>query len=224
MSRSKSQERELDFTPAAPQLWLYDFLCAVLTREKTWRSKLLAEIQPGGNDRIADVGCGTASLIKLICENAAPEKLIGIDPDADVLDIARTKTRAFAERIEYKLGYARDAHVHLDGLGINKIVSSLMFHQVPLDEKRKGLASMYTALVPNGQLYIADFGLQRTRLMRKLFTIAQKADGYENTQPNADGILIELMHEAGFTQVMEAFVIPTPTGSFSIYRAMRGAA
>jgi hypothetical protein len=57
--------------------------------------------------------------------------------------------------------------------------------------------------------------------MRKLFTIVQKGDGCENTQPNADGVLFELINEAGFTQVREKFVIPTPTGSFSIYRAQR---
>jgi hypothetical protein len=31
----------LDFTPAAPRPWLYDFLVAVLTREKKWCGLLL---------------------------------------------------------------------------------------------------------------------------------------------------------------------------------------
>jgi len=220
-SNKKLHDANLDYTPAAPQLWLYDFLVAVLTRERTWRGRLLDEIQPQAGDRIADIGCGTATLITLICKRAPAAQLIGIDPDPKVLELARAKTNGLSREVDYKLGYLRETQQHLAGIGVNKIVSSLVFHQVPLDEKRKGLMAMHAALVPGGQLYIADYGLQRTPLMRKLFRIVQKGDGYENTQPNADGVLVELMNDAGFAHVREAYVIPTPTGSISIYRAER---
>jgi len=219
--QKESHDAMLDYTPAAPQLWLYDFLVALLTRERTWRGRLLDEIQPQAEDRIADIGCGTATLITLICKRASPARLIGIDPDPKVLELARAKTNGLSREIDYRLGYLREAQQHLAGIGVNKIVSSLVFHQVPLDEKRRGLMAMHAALVPGGQLYIADYGLQRTRLMRKLFRIVQEGDGYENTQPNADGVLIGLMHDAGFVDVRESYVIPTPTGSISIYRAER---
>jgi hypothetical protein len=112
----------------------------------------------------------------------------------------------------------------LAGTGVNKIACSLVFHQVSLTEKRAGLSSMYSALGPGGELHVADYGLQRTRLMRRLFRIVQHGDGYENTQPNADGILPSLMKEAGFAQVKETSVIPTLTGSISLYQAIRPAA
>jgi hypothetical protein len=111
--------------------------------------------------------------------------------------------------------------VLLASTGVNKIASSLVFHQVPLSEKRAGLASIYSALNAGGELHIADYGLQRTWLMRSLFRNVQCVDGYENTQPNADGILISLMKEAGFAQVKETAAIPTLTGSISLYRAIR---
>lgn len=91
--------------------------------------------------------------------------------------------------IELLHGYARDAERLLRDRSVNKIISSLVFHQVPLEEKRAGLASMYAALVPSGMLYVADYGLQRTPKMRKRFQIVQKGDGYENTAPNAQGVL-----------------------------------
>jgi len=59
--------------------------------------------------------------------------------------------------------------------------------------------------------------------MRKLFRIVQKGDGYENTEPNARGVLPELMRDVGFENVEETLVVPTPTGSISLYRAKRGA-
>jgi ubiquinone/menaquinone biosynthesis C-methylase UbiE len=214
---------ERDYVPAAPQLWLYDFLVAILTRESRWRRALLEQIAPRDADSIADVGCGTASLLALIGKAARPVVLIGIDPDAAVLERARRKLARLGARAELAIGYARDAAALLAGRRINKIASSLMFHQVPPAEKRAGLAAMHTALIAGGELHVADYGLQRTALMRKLFRIVQHGDGYENTEPNALGVLPELMREVGFHGVEETAVIPTPTGSISLYRARRGA-
>jgi hypothetical protein len=41
-------------------------------------------------------------------------------------------------------GYLREVGTILSGVGVNKIVSSLVFHQVPLAEKRAGLKAMST--------------------------------------------------------------------------------
>jgi hypothetical protein len=55
--------------------------------------------------------------------------------------------------------------------------------------------------------------------MRKRFRIVQRGDGFENTEPNAQGVLPELMAEVGFGNVEETHVFETITGSISIYRA-----
>ena len=209
-----------DYVPAAPQLWLYDVLVAVLARESAWRPALLRQIAPEPADAIADIGCGTGTLLALIGKTTRPAALIGIDPDPAILERARRKTAAVG-RVDFALGYARDAAALLDGRRINKIVSRLVFHQVPMAEKRSGLAAMRAALVSGGQLHVADYGLQRTPLMRRLFRIVQRGDGYENTEPNARGVLPELMKEVGFRAVEETAVVATPTGSVSLYRAQR---
>ena len=100
--------------------------------------------------------------------------LIGIDPDEAILERARRKVAKAGVRVELRVGYARDAAALLEGRRINKIVSSLVFHQVPLPEKRVGLAAMCEALVPGGELHLADYALQRTALMRRLFRIAKR--------------------------------------------------
>jgi ubiquinone/menaquinone biosynthesis C-methylase UbiE len=223
-NESATKQPQRDYVPAAPQLWLYDFLVAVLARESRWRPALLNQIQPSERDTIADIGCGTGSLLALIVKRAPSAVLIGIDPDPAILERARRKIGAAGARAELQLGYAREAAAILDGRGVNKIVSSLVFHQVPMAEKRSGLAAMHAALTPNGELHVADYGLQRTALMRKLFRIVQQGDGYENTEPNARGVLPELMSAVGFRNVEETAVIPTPTGSISLYRAQRSPA
>jgi hypothetical protein len=83
------------------------------------------------------------------------------------------------------------------------------------------LASMYAVLRPGGKVVIADYGLQRTTLMRLSFRIVQLADGKQDTQPNADGALPELMSESGFREVREAEVVRAVTGSISVYVARK---
>jgi len=76
-------------------------------------------------------------------------------------------------------------------------------------------------LLPGGELHVADYGLQSSPLMRLAFRQVQSLDGFANTQPNAEGVLPQLMTEAGFVDVIENQVIPTPTGSISLYSARR---
>jgi hypothetical protein len=91
-----------------------------------------------------------------------------------------------------------------------------------MEEKGAALAAMYAALGAGGELHIADYGLQRTPLMRALFRgVVQNLDGRVNTEPNARGVLPELMHAAGFRSVEETLVIPTLSGSISLYRGIR---
>jgi hypothetical protein len=99
------------------------------------------------------------------------------------------------------------------------VLSSLVFHQVPLEEKRAGLAAIRETLRPGGSLHVADYGLQRTAKMRKRFRLVQKGDGFENTEPNAQGVLPELMADVGFDHIEETHVFETVSGSMSIYRA-----
>jgi len=210
-----------DFTPAVPFLASYDLVVALLTRESFWRGRLLHQIDPKADDVIADVGCGTASFLVLLGRTGIEARLIGIDPDPSIIALAHRKLAAASVSARLQHGYLRDADRLLAHSGVNKIVSSLVFHQVPVEEKRVGLAAIFAALTSGGELHIADYGLQRTRLMRTLFRVVQMVDGYADTQPNADGILPLLMKEVGFTDIEETAVILTATGSISLYRAIR---
>ena len=212
------------FTPALGHSWLsdlYDPAIALLTRERTWRDALLDDLDPGPGERIVDIGCGTGTLAAKIKRRAPGAEVLGIDPDADILGRARAKTGALGLEVAFAEGFARDAARLAGDAGADKIVSSLVFHQLPMAEKRSGFAACLRALRPGGTLHIADYGLQRTAAMRSLFRIIQTLDGREDTQPNADGMIPVLIAEAGFSDVREIAVIPTPTGSISLYRAVR---
>jgi len=102
---------------------------------------------------------------------------------------------------------------------VTKVVSSLVLHQTPLAEKQRILHLAYQLLDPGGELRIADYGLQRSAAMRFLFRrTVQTIDGFADTQPNADGVLPELISKVGFDDVSECAAVPTITGSVSLYR------
>lgn len=186
-----------------------------LTRERLWRGLTVKHLAPQPGDAILDVGCGTGSLALLAARAQPQATVVGLDPDPEVLAVARDKDTQ--GRVRWLTGMG-DALVDAVGAeSMDAVMSSLVLHQCPVPVKRAVLASMFAVLRPGGRLVIADYGLQRTRLMRTAFRIVQIADGKTDTQPNADGVLPELISNAGFADVREAEVVPTITGSISIY-------
>ncbi|MGW0854424.1 class I SAM-dependent methyltransferase [Streptomyces sp. NPDC002690] len=221
---------EREFTPAlgrfAPTRF-YDPVVATLTREPVWRRLVVAGVAPGPRDVVVDVGCGTGSLALLLSAAQPAARIIGVDPDPQVLAIARHKAEGAQTGSgagpEWREGMGDALPEALGAVAgsVDTVVSSLVLHQCPMEMKRAILASVHAVLRPGGRLVIADYGLQRTRAMRLAFRSVQYADGRRDTQPNADGVLPDLMAGAGFADVEEAHVLPTVTGSISVYTARR---
>jgi ubiquinone/menaquinone biosynthesis C-methylase UbiE len=214
---------EKAFTPAmgrfAPTCF-YDSVAALI-RERLWRSLVAMHVAPRPDDVIIDVGCGTGSLALLLHHVQSGARIVGVDPDRQILEIARSKAEAAGAALDWRVGMGDALEDVMGAESATVLVSSLVLHQCPLAMKRAVLASMFAVLQPGGRLVIADYGWQRTRLMRLAFRVVQVADGKSDTQPNADGVLPQLISEAGFRGVREVEVIPTFTGSLSIYTALR---
>ena len=213
-----------DFVPAlgkSGSLDRYDAAIALMTREKRWRSDLLRFAEPRPGERIVDIGCGTGTFA-IALKQAAPESIVlAVDPDPAVLEIARAK----AEVADAEIRWFEAMGDELDGIDAlrqcDKIVSSLVLHQCPMAVKEAIAAQMFRLLRPGGTLFIADYGEQRSLLMRMLFRQIQLLDGFEYTEPNSKGCVPVILKAAGFEAVEEMRVIPTPTGSISIYGAKR---
>jgi ubiquinone/menaquinone biosynthesis C-methylase UbiE len=145
------------FTPAlgrfAPTRF-YDHMVA-LTRERLWRALAAMYVAPRPDDVIVDVGCGTGSLALLLARAEPRARIVGLDPDPDVLAVARRKAHAADAAVRWRVGMG-DALVKLLGAGsVNTVVSSLVLHQCPVSVKRAVLASMSAVLRPGRKLVIA---------------------------------------------------------------------
>jgi ubiquinone/menaquinone biosynthesis C-methylase UbiE len=216
--------KEDGFTPALGRDWLtggYDLAIRLLTRERAWRSTLLKQVAPMEGETIADIGCGTGTLAIMMKRQAPGARIIGLDPDPNVLEIAAAKAKRAGLDIEWQQGFARDARNFASRL--DKAVSSLVFHQVPKASKSEGLAAMYAGLPGGGELHIADYARQRG-LMRLLFRLTvQQLDGVVDTQPNADGELEAIMAGLSGRAVPSAYVCHTPTGTIRLFRMVKPA-
>lgn len=219
MAPAKAQSEEREFTPALGRPGLtahYDRTIRFWTREALWREMLVRRINPQPGDTILDVGCGTGSLaihLKVRCPAA---RVVGIDPDPEALSIARGKADQAGVDVSLRRGFARDLGLLHPGGGA-KVISTLMFHQVPVAEKVRGVAAMFTAAC-GGEIHVADYALQPGLFMRSLFrATVQRLDGKENTQPNADGILERLLTNGSGRAVTPWARIRTPSGAISLF-------
>lgn len=199
----------------------YDATVALMTCERTWRRAFVKQISPQPRDVILDVGCGTGSLAILLKQACGSASIYGSDPDPEALTRAEEKARSAGVLVHFSQGFAQSMAATAAANRPNKIVSSLVLHQVSLEAKRDTLASAFAALRSGGELHVADYGEQKSPLMKLAFRQVQALDGHETTKSNAEGLLPQFMTDAGFVAVHETTSIPTPTGSISLYSALR---
>ena len=199
----------------------YDRIIAGLTREAVWRGRLVKHLDAQPGERILDVGSGTGSLGIAVTAAEPACTFHGIDPDAAAVRIARRKATLARSSATFDVGRFTGLPVS-EADRFDKVVSSLVFHQVPLAEKKRLLGTMLAWLKPGGQLLVADYGAQRTRAMRLAFRMTvQLVDGKADTQPNAEGVLPFLIEAVGFGKVSTLETFDTLTGRIELIHAAK---
>lgn len=88
-------------------------------------------LEPG--KRLLDVGCGTGTLALQVKEEHPKVDVIGLDPDSEILAIARRKAQRSGADIRFDLGYAD--RLPSEDSSFERVVSSLVFHHLPHETK-----------------------------------------------------------------------------------------
>jgi SAM-dependent methyltransferase len=198
---------------------LFDPVVALTMRERTFRSALREQVLEGVDDdaTIVDVGAGTGTLAIALAEAAPKARVVGVDPDPEILEIARAKPGA--DRVEFEEALAQE--LPLEDGAAERVVMSLMLHHLEPDAKRSALAEARRILRPGGRLHVADFGRASDPLARAGFLAVQLADGFSNTRDHATGRLPELIRSAGFDEPRRDNRLRTAFGSLELLSAVR---
>lgn len=219
---TKTVERAPETTGRTIRSWArwYDWL-DVLTfgSQKRLLRSVVRAAAPDAGDAVLDVGCGTGTLALLLEEAVGAEgRVEGIDASPEMIAEARKKISKKRPRANVQVALIEQIPF---GEGeFDLATSTYVFHHLPEELKKTGLAEIRRVLKPGGRLLIVDFAGQHMwgrggshsligHLMAIIFGRADRrrlADSASEDVPShAHGdythTLIAMMEEAGFSDV-----------------------
>ena len=173
-------------------------LANVLGYGSSQRLKILNLIQLKPNEKLLDVGCGTGSFLVLAKQKYSDNEMVGLDIDPKILKIAESKFKK--RNLNVKL-FSRSAEsLPFPNFAVDVVVSTLTFHHLPLELKRKTIVEIHRVLKPQGRFLLVDFGESKGGLMNVLHGV-EKILGIPEAgtlKDNLDGKIPNLLRDAGF--------------------------
>ena len=161
---------------------------------------------------VLDVGCGTGTLAVTIKRRYPTVRVTGLDPDPKALALAGRKAARAGVAIELDEGFA--GAMRYPNASFDRVFSSMMFHHLPKDEKRRMLAESRRVLTPGGRLELLDFaGAARSLLAHMLH-------GRQPLPPPQEDPLVQRMREAGFADARRLGDRDTFFGRIAYYEAL----
>jgi ubiquinone/menaquinone biosynthesis C-methylase UbiE len=219
----RAQGAEADFIPAlgfrrlTP---LFDFVAAVAVRDRALKRQVLEQAAIAEGETVLDIGCGTGTLAVEAARAAAGVEVTGLDADPEIL--AKARRRADAAGLAVALDEGRSDALPYADASFDVVLSTLFFHHLPTDEKRRTAGEVVRVLRPGGRVIVGDLGPAQDPLMRvAVLMTVQIFDGFESTTPNIRGELPGVLADAGLDDVAVRDRLRTPTGSYEVITATR---
>jgi len=205
------------YVPAAGRdslLPLYDLMTKLMGADRA-RRRLLDQAQIRSGHRVLDVGCGTGSLTIQLKRLNPETDVVGLDPDPKALALAKRKAERAAVSINFDQGFGDE--LPYPDRSFDRVLSSLMFHHVPTDEKGKTLRAVRRVLKPGGEFHMLDFeGPEKGAhgMLSRLLHSSQRL------KDNSESRVLHFMTEAGFAEPRKVGHRAMFFGHIAYYRAI----
>ncbi len=185
-----------EFRPAINKRFIrffYDLWCSLGNLGKHFKLHVIQSAGIRDGDTILDIGCGTGVLLREVSKKYKNLELVGVDPDKEVLDIARIRLEKSGVKATLYSEYAEN--LSLVSNSVDVVISTLCFHHMPNDIKQQASREIYRVLKPSGTVVVADFGPGR----KSPYWFEKK----EYMEGNQKGLIPIFLKEAGFRNVNE---------------------
>ena len=207
------------YVPALGFDWLTPFYDAVawVIGERAMKQELLHAAHLRAGHDLLDLGCGTGTLAIMAKQGWPQVRVVGMDLDPQILEIARRKIAAAGLDIPVQPGSATAPP--FAPASFDRVVTTLMLHHLTTTEKQAALGAVRRLLRPGGELHIADWGPPQNQLMRIATGVVEWFDGHERLAANVRGELPAMLTAAGFARVAEGARRMTPFGTLAFLHA-----
>jgi ubiquinone/menaquinone biosynthesis C-methylase UbiE len=132
----------------------YDILTP--TERSRFRREQIELVGLGEGDKVLEVGCGTGALSFLSKLGVGETgEVTGIDIAPKMISRAEEKARKANLDIAFKVASIDELPYPDEYFDV--VISSMMFHHLPVEIKRKGLEEARRVLKDDGRLFLCDF-------------------------------------------------------------------
>ncbi|MEW5847966.1 MAG: methyltransferase domain-containing protein [Myxococcota bacterium] len=181
----------------------YDPLVTLLGYGRSFHTRVaeLLALQPG--EAVLDVGAGTGTLAILLKQRVPSARVVGLDIDPAILEIAGEKARNAGVDVEWKEAPAQDLPFRAQSF--DRVVSSLAFHHLRSADKHAAMEEVARVLRPGGMFLLADMGplqLPGAGVVNRLLAF----NVVEQVGDNFAGRIPAMLRAAGFRDVTTAGV------------------
>jgi len=195
---------------------VYDLFARAFLHDRKLKREFVVRacIEPG--HRVLDLGAGTGTLA-IMAKRAHPAaQVTGLDRDPTVVEMARGKAARAGARIALAVGDATSLP-YPDGL-FDRVLSSLVMSVLTTEQKRLAVGESHRVLRPGGKLFVADFGVPRTRWGLFVTPLVRR---FGPIRGNLEGLLPRILRDLGFDDVAEGGSVTTLFGTLVIVSGRR---
>jgi trans-aconitate methyltransferase len=157
----------------------------------------IAQHPPQPDDVVVDAGCGTGEFTVQLAALVPDGRVIGVEPDASMLEQARGNA---GPNIEFRAGRLQDLDTICPPGSADLVVSRAVFHWIAISEYPRCYDAVHDVLRPGGWFHAESGATGNVRHVVELMDDIATAQGLERSRaffPDS-GTVLELLEQAGF--------------------------